>query len=62
MSRELPPCPAFGGRTNPPPTSMDLALLDAVLEGRPYSRVGAYLYHLRLQTQQGNRSYRHEPT
>lgn len=45
--RELPTCPAYAGPTNPPPTSMDLALLDAVLNRRPYTPLGAYFLYLK---------------
>lgn len=45
--RELPPGPG-AGRVNPPPTSMDLALLDAELDQIPFTRLGAYLLYRRL--------------
>lgn len=43
-SREYPG--PFAGRVNPPPTSMDLALLDAELDRIPYTRLYGYLYYL----------------
>lgn len=47
--RDLPPCPAHGGYTNPPPTSMDLAMLDAVLNRVPFTPLGAYLRALKQE-------------
>jgi hypothetical protein len=44
---KAPICPAHAGPVNPPPTSMDLALLDAVLARRPFTPLGAYLHYLR---------------
>lgn len=50
MTREYPG--PFAGPVNRPPTSMDLALLDAVLDQLPFCALGGYLFYRKRELEQ----------
>jgi hypothetical protein len=58
--RQLPPSPAHAGPVNPAPTSMDLAVLDAVLDHCPFTPLGAYLLALQHAKKEPTMSKRNQ--